>query len=173
MSTIQAQKESENLRGIVKAETRKRKNWAVIDASVLSDWAKEQAEAGVFGAGSDGASVIPTREVLIRRFFGTRADAPVRTSADETLIAVWRKLPEKFDDEGKPVDYAPQADDQPSFLSDPPKPAPEGFAFTAPEKRGFWARLFGKKPEPEAPMPAITGPIALCAGHDTILGKDE
>lgn len=113
---------------IVRADTRKRKNWGYILLPVLKEWAETQAWPG---------NVVPkTDEDLARRFFGVRLDAPVVRGAQPIcvkdgeppqtaeLFAVWRKL-----EDPKPEDPAPNFSEQPDIeVSDterPEKPAEE------------------------------------------------
>jgi hypothetical protein len=155
MSTIKAQKESEQLRAVVKAEVRKRKNWAVIHPLALDELGASQQKLGLFPG-----DVIPARDVLIRRHFGTPLDAEVRTADNGALMAVWTK-------EGKVTE-------EPEFVRDP-APAPIEFAVLTPEPVGWWGRLLGRKPKPPPQLGAapVQGPVSLERGGYGMGDGDE
>jgi hypothetical protein len=77
--------ESDQMRGIAQAETRKRKNWAYVTVAYLEDWAKTQTVPS-----AEGEVVPKADEVLARELFGVRLDAPVRRGGTPELFAVWR-----------------------------------------------------------------------------------
>jgi len=95
--------ESNSNVALARAETRKRKFWGYIQIDILQEWAKTQAWEN---------NVIPNEEDLVRRFFGTRLDAPVHRgkypNTEAELLAVWRRV-------DLPTEY-----DQPNFNNEEP-----------------------------------------------------
>jgi hypothetical protein len=163
MSTVRAQQESGNLMAIARAETRNRKKWLRIDLDQLDAYGKRQVEEGVFAA-----DVMPTREVLVRRLFGVRADAPVRVSEPLNLIAVWRGDDKNADGSFK----EPTEEQEPDFLRDPPSPKAIEFETVPREKLSLWKRLFGGKQE-DAALGANQGAPRLERGGGGFGGDEE
>jgi hypothetical protein len=83
-----------------KAATRKRANWGYVELEALEDYAKTLPSM----PDENGNAVLPAADdVLARRLFGVRLDAPVQRKG--TLFAVWRR-------DGEP-DTEPQFDGPP------------------------------------------------------------
>ena len=87
---LKAISESDTQRAIVRAETRKRKNWGYIQLTELQTWAETQ----IWPNTEDGSAIIPAIDDVARRFFGTKLDAVVKHGGTPELVAVWRKLEE-------------------------------------------------------------------------------